>query len=145
MECLSLAPSLSLVDEFGQPASARGETRTSQAPLATQPFDCNLDRGPSGRADGPGWPFPADAGPGAACQDGIVKPPVFTLNPRDTVDVRFELADGSISDWQPVDIELTKHTDPDFNGPDCPCTWYDGTAAPIVVPADARLPEGRIG
>jgi len=123
MGCVGTAPALPLVDDQGQPIYTRGEIRTSQLGLDTaQPFDC----------------LPSDARPDV-CPNGTVLPPFFELRPEDTVDIRFELSDGTWSAWQPVDVRLTKHTDPDFNGPDCPCTWYTSTVDPIVVPANARV------
>jgi hypothetical protein len=34
--------------------------------------------------------------------------------------------------------EAARHTDPDFNGPGCPSTYYIATAE-AVVPAGARI------
>jgi hypothetical protein len=36
-------------------------------------------------------------------------------------------------------LDITTHTEPEFNGPGCPCTWYTATAEPFVVPANALL------
>jgi hypothetical protein len=35
--------------------------------------------------------------------------------------------------------DAESHTDPDFNGPGCPCSWDEITLDPVVVPAGARL------
>jgi hypothetical protein len=77
-------------------------------------------------------------GPGDICTDSVLFFRI-PLHPESFVEVRFELQDGSMSEWQVVSLELSKHTDPDFNGPGCSCTWYSATVAPVVVPANAKL------
>jgi hypothetical protein len=54
------------------------------------------------------------------------------------MEVRFELPGGELGEWQPVALEVTSDTDPDYNGPGCACTTYSGSAEPIVVPEEAR-------
>jgi hypothetical protein len=60
------------------------------------------------------------------------------ISPNDAAEIRFELADGSFTPWQPIPVNYERHTNPDFNGEGCSCTWYDASAR-VVVPADARL------
>lgn len=61
------------------------------------------------------------------------------LSSGDALEIRFELQDGSMSDWQRVPLSFTAHTIEDFNGPGCPCTYYTVTAPRIAVPAGALL------
>jgi hypothetical protein len=115
---------LALIDDDGNPARARGEFRsTGTEPTSQQtvPFDC------------------APAPPNAGCSDGVLLIDLPIAPARPVVDVRFELSEGTWSAWQTLDLEITEHTEPDFNGPGCSCTWYTATAAPIVVPAAARI------
>ena len=58
------------------------------------------------------------------------------------IELRYQRADGSFTDWQAIDLPLEAETDPDFNGPDCPCTWYRARAEPRVVPTDVLVPAG---
>jgi len=54
--------------------------------------------------------------------------------------LRFELSGGDWSEWvtfDEADFEPTETTDPDFNGPGCPCTWTD-LRATLEVPAEAQ-------
>lgn len=103
---------------------ARGEQRGSGSGYtrSTEKFDCS--------AEG----TVASGG----CRDGVLEVEA-PAGPEGQVAIRFELPDGSFTDWQTVDLDVTSTTDPDFNGPDCPCTFYTATAAPITVPADARI------
>jgi hypothetical protein len=114
------------VDEAGQPAAARGEYRSStdSATRAPVPFDCS----------------PADAGQRSLCDEGRLSPSVVFTQPDTRLALRFQLHDGSWSAWQALTLHFTSHTDPDFNGPGCPCTSYSATVGSVVVPADARLP-----
>jgi hypothetical protein len=73
--------------------------------------------------------------------NGTIVLPYLDLRPGTASEVRFEVANGAWSEWQEVVLDLTERTDPDFNGPGCPCTWYTATARAIVVPVDARLPR----
>jgi hypothetical protein len=61
----------------------------------------------------------------------------FALSPNDAAEIHFELADGSFTPWQSIEFEFERHTDPDFNGPGCSCSWYDASSK-VVVPAAAR-------
>jgi hypothetical protein len=116
-----------LVDDDAQAAWARGEYRSRGASSASQPtaFDCSLS---------------ADAGRYLPCSGGTLRLDSFTAWPTAVVEVRFVLNDGTWSAWQAIDLEFTEHIEPDFNGPGCSCTWYTATAAPIVLPPEARLP-----
>jgi hypothetical protein len=60
------------------------------------------------------------------------------ISPDDAAEIHFELPDGSFTSWQPLQIEYERHTDPDFNGEGCSCTWYNARTQ-VVVPGDARL------
>jgi hypothetical protein len=127
MACASAGVDVRLVDEAGAAVSARGEFRSSDARGASQTFECpDADR---------------DDIPVALrrCRDGAIQLFTPNLSPENGIDVRFELADGSPSAWQRLALELTRHTDPDFNGAGCPCTWYTAAPAPVVVPLGARL------
>jgi hypothetical protein len=128
MDCAGILSDIVLVDEAGEPASARGEYRSSNSWSSTGParFDCTAG--------------PADAASARPCVEGRVAVGSVDMQPDARAEVRFELRDGSWSEWQSLALDITSHTDPEFNGPGCPCTWYTATAAPIVVPAEARLP-----
>lgn len=124
-DCSSPETSLLVADESGAPVAARGEHRLSQDGEVgpAQAFDC----GPN-----------PDAGV-ARCVGGTSSVGV-RFAPGAVFEVRFLRADGSWSDWQQVPLSLSEHTDPDFNGPGCPCTWYVAAPLSVTVPADARLP-----
>jgi hypothetical protein len=111
-----------LIDQGGSPVAARGQVRDIGADISG-PFDCSVR---------------LRSGPGIICQGNVF---VFgtILRPDSAVEVRFELHDGSVSEWQSVSLQLSEHTDPDHNGPGCPCTWYSAMVAPVVVPRDAQL------
>lgn len=124
--CSGNLPEVALVDDAGNPSAARGEHRSVEARgEPARPFDCS----------------PPDAGQASLCSEGRVLLSVFEARPGTRVELRFELQDGSWSDWQVLELDITSHTDPEFNGPGCPCTWYTATAEPIAVPVEARLPE----
>ena len=125
MGCISEMPNTRLVDDTGQPVLARGEQRTSQSPTPVS-FDCTASLA---------TPLPAGQ---VTCRNGLVSPVDYAY-PGNTVELRFELADGSFSEWQQVELSYESQTDPDFNGPGCPCTSYTATATPLVVPASARI------
>jgi hypothetical protein len=122
--CRGDLPEVALVDEAGNASAARGEHRSVDArDEPATPFDCS----------------PPDAGQPSLCSEGRLLLSVFEAYPGRRVELRFQLRDGSWSAWQALDLEITSHTDPDFNGPGCSCTWYTAKAAPIVVPPEARL------
>jgi hypothetical protein len=113
-----------LTDQDGNPVAARGQVRD----IATEfeiAFDCSSNSQRNVRS--------------LACRDNVVLLAGIIPRPGSIVEVRFGLQDGSISEWQPLSLQLSEHTDPDFNGPGCPCTWYSATVAPVVVPGDAQL------
>jgi hypothetical protein len=123
--CGGALPVVALVDEAGNPVAARGEQRSADYPAApATAFDCE----------------PADAGQPTLCARGQLLLSVFEAHPGTRVELRFQLRDGSWSDWQVLALDITSHTDPEFNGPGCPCTGYTATAQPIVVPVEARPP-----
>jgi hypothetical protein len=128
--CTSVAPSIRLVDDAGQRAPARGEQRTRRKP-APLSFDCTSTAGIPAQGD-------------LACENGLLSPGDETY-PGNPVELRFELADGSFTEWREVELAYTSHTDPDYNGPGCPCTSYTATAAPVVVPFDARMYSAPAG
>jgi hypothetical protein len=74
---------------------------------------------------------------GLWCEDGALNIDELFF-PNSKVEVRFQLPDGTLSNWQPVQLKLTKHTIEDFNGPGCPCTYYDGTDTVVMVPEGAE-------
>jgi hypothetical protein len=117
--CGAASPSITLVDESGLPVVARGEVQDPD----NHPFDCTL------------------SSPTSGCQSNVVFTWGYVGSSSYRLQIRFEQGDGSFTAWQRVDVEIESHTDPDFNGPGCSCTWYTATAAPIVVPAAARMPE----
>jgi hypothetical protein len=115
---------LALVDESDQGVAAKGEYRNNQGLLQPQPFHCTL-------APDTTSPFPV-------CDGNLLRLDAGNLQPGATYEIRFEAENGAWSEWLPVPLQLTKHTDPDFNGPGCECTWYTGQAQTLVVPAAAR-------
>jgi hypothetical protein len=124
--CGSNLPEVALVDEAGNPSAARGEHRSVEArDERATPFDCS----------------PPDAGQPSRCGEGRVLLSAWQARPGTGVEMRFELRDGSWSAWRSLDLAITSNTDPDYNGPGCPCTSYAASAEPIVVPAEARLPR----
>lgn len=115
--CLGQRVSVELVDDAGKHVAARGDL--SYARHSTEPFDCTL---------------PSD---GYRCEDGVLTlPPVY--NPDDTIKIRFQQEDGTVTDWQPVELDIQQRVLSDFNGPGCDCTVYDGTTEPVTVPEAAR-------
>jgi hypothetical protein len=78
------------------------------------------------------------------CNDNVVSAAPLYRGPGSTIEVRFELANGGWTEWQPVALTFERHTDPDFNGPGCECSWYTATAEPILVPAGAQLGESEL-
>jgi hypothetical protein len=73
--------------------------------------------------------------------NGALRLNEYNLRPELVYELRFARADGSMTPWQVVPLELERKTDPDFNGPGCSCSWYIAQPASVTVPADARLPE----
>jgi hypothetical protein len=121
--CVGEIMQVALVDDDGEVVAAEGEYRAGSARTDSLvvSFDCDRD----------------EESDTYACVDGelSVGPPWaddFFL------DLRFELPDGTFTEWLPVPLEVTSETDPDFNGEGCPCTTYSGSAEPFVVPAEAR-------
>jgi hypothetical protein len=119
--CRGPEVSVELVDDAAKPVAARGELAYSSH--STKAFDCTRSPDPSRNDFG--------------CQDGVITLD-SVYNPDDTIEVRFELEDGTFTDWQSVDLSIEKEVLSDFNGPGCDCTVYHGTAEPVVVPAAAR-------
>jgi hypothetical protein len=118
-------PRLAFVDESGVPVTASGERRTTSYP-EPRAFTC------AGQ----------EALDGGSCGGGLVRfAPVGGngITRQDVLELRFLLSNGSFSEWQPVPFDAEGHTDPDFNGPGCPCSWDDITFDPLLVPAGARL------
>ncbi|HTV21083.1 MAG TPA: hypothetical protein VMG12_20500 [Polyangiaceae bacterium] len=115
---------LRFIDDTGAPALARSEFRTSDA--RGEAVQITLDCSPPSGAHIPG------------CSAGAFEFMALDFSPQTLVDVRFGRPDGSWTDWQPLPLTQTEHTDPDFNGPGCPCTWRTATTPPLVVPPDAR-------
>jgi len=122
---LGNAVEVTLVDEHGAPASARGEVRVTRSQsLWTLPFDCQAG-------------ITADLND-LDCNNGVLTlEPLY--NPDDTIDVVFKLGDDS---WlEPFRVKLTVKSRVVHEG-DCEQTVYDGTAESVVVPAEARLDQG---
>jgi hypothetical protein len=69
--------------------------------------------------------------------DGVVRSSDITHSPDSIAELRFGLDDGSFTQWQPLELDFQRHTDPDFNGDGCSCTWYDASAL-VIVPGAAR-------
>lgn len=114
--------SVPLVTESGQPASARGELRRGRTDPVVTRFNCGGGRD-------------ADE---VACPGGRIGIPSFA-GPGPVFEMRFQRPDGSFTDWQIVNLHIEAITDPEFNGPGCPCTWYEASPDPVVVPAAVML------
>jgi hypothetical protein len=121
-------PVVELVDAAGTPAAVRGELRGTGPwnALEVGAFDCSL-------------PPIGNALQQPRCGEGGVLSLSNELRPDWRLELRFQLQDGSWSEWRRVLLDITTHTEPEFNGPGCPCTWYTATAEPFVVPANALL------
>ena len=122
MGCVGYGVQLALVDESGKQVAAKGEYRSNAAGATARDFDCTETRLPLSH-----------------CQDGLLELGEL-LAPDLAFDVRFRDDQGDWTAWSPVAVTLSEQTDPDFNGPGCPCTWYAGTAEPLLVPVTARSP-----
>lgn len=122
--CESEPFQVAVVDDAGDPLAVKGEYRISSPGRedATVSFECHPEQ-----ADESVRCFDNELTVGPAWADDF------------EMEVRFELADGELSEWQPVALEITSETDPDYNGPGCACTTYSASAEPIVVPEEARL------
>ena len=121
MDCNGAPSKVALVDDSGGSVAAKGEYRSSgrNHDVSATAFDCNDARSP------------------AHCEDGVLL--LNAPGGHDSKDeIRFELANGEFTDWQPVALTITEHTDSDFNGPGCSCTWYTAVVEPVVVPSEAR-------
>ena len=124
LPCLGRNVEVALVDESGDPVAARGEIRYSRHQGGL--FDCTV--------------APTSTAQDVDCEnDTLLLGPAF--NDDDELDIRFELGDGSFSDWQPVPLTVERVVLADVNGPDCDCTVWNGTAEPVIVPADAQLTD----
>ena len=121
MGCIGTAE-LTMTDAAGNAASPSGEMRWF-GEFTTRAFDCTQTS------------ELATAETEADCTDGVLLL-AYTSAGTERFEVRFRLESGEFSSWQEVPLEYTSYTDPDFNGPGCACTSYDGVAE-IVVPEDA--------
>jgi hypothetical protein len=115
--------SLSFAVEDNSSVAPRGQLRHSNPDWGTGDFDCRDSEMQSTYV---------------SCTNGVLTlgMPLWS---GDALDIRFELQDGSMSDWQQVPLSFTAHTIEDFNGPGCPCTYYTASAPQIAVPAGALL------
>lgn len=120
MGCIGSAE-VALIDAAGDRAEPSGELRDVGGSTA-QTFDCAV----TSRV----------ATDNAECANGVLFLGYLSTG-DERFEVRFKLDDGSWSLWQEVPLDVSTYTDPDFNGPGCACTWYDGTTSPIVVPESA--------
>lgn len=120
MGCSGIAE-VGFVDSAGNVATPSGQVRQVGDPDA-QPFDCAVTSDTVTEY--------------ADCENGVLFLG-FVEDGTERYEVRFELAGGGLSDWQEVQLDSASHTDPDFNGPGCACTWWDPTVEPIVVPPGA--------
>jgi hypothetical protein len=123
MSCPGDVVQIAVVDEEGEPVLAKGEYRAGERNTNnfTVSFDCD----------------PTTAGSNYACLEGELQ--VGPAWSEDFfLDVRFELPDGTFTEWQEVPLEITSETDPDFNGEGCSCTSFSAEAEPIVVPTEAQ-------
>ena len=109
---------ISFVDDDSRDVAPSGQWRVSELQGPPRDFDCRSD---------------ASRG----CVHGVITLGTIPLWPGRLFEVRFNLADGTVSEWQEVLLALTAHTLEDFNGPGCPCTYYEAAAASVVVPPQA--------
>lgn len=99
-----------------------GEVRTRE-PAERKPFHCGSS---------------TNVSTDPHCASGVLHLGPFGIGPETNIEVRFDMADGTFSDWQDVPLNITEHTLEDLGGPGCDCTYYTGTASPITIPAGAR-------
>jgi hypothetical protein len=129
-ECLGGASvQIQLVDQNEAPVAARGEYRVTGSgggvPYVV-PFDC------TGAT--------TDAGPDYDnCSNGVLELQGAD-HPSVSIEVRFELTQGGLTEWSTLTLVYSSQTDPDFNGPGCPCTRYDAENRTWLVPEGARRP-----
>jgi hypothetical protein len=107
-------------------SSLKGEFRQSEMPERLLRFHCGQ----------------AEDDLELPCADGRVDLGVTPVWPGVTVEVRFAIAGGGRSDWQKVVLNLSERTLEDFNGPGCPCTYYQANPDPVTVPGAASLDSG---
>ena len=113
---------VALVDEQGAPAGARGKVQYSNN--QTLPFDCGL--------------APEADFSDINCVNGVLQlAPVS--NPSDTIDVVFELGEGSWAEPYRVQLEVEEQV---VHEGACGQTIYQGTTKPVIVPAAAKLDNG---
>jgi hypothetical protein len=120
--CLGRPVTIVLVDDNGQSAVASGSIREVDDIATLRTFNCGKE--------------PPEARFPLGCESGVLS--VATVGPSSKLEIQFALSDGSQSDWQRMDFELTEQTLVDFGGPDCPCSYYEGSSAPITVPSAAK-------
>ena len=96
-----------------------GELRISSSPERIRPFDCDPNVQPG------------------TCWNGNLN--LDEIWSGDTLEIRFNLSDGSISEWEAVPLTFQEHTLEDFNGPGCHGTYYTATSGPIPVPEAAQM------
>ena len=120
--CAGNGVDVPVVDEAGDSVAVKGEWRASGQVASPEPFDCTISQ--------PLAPVPD-------C-DGNVLHLGAILQGNTSLELHFKDPSGAWSEWLPVAMTLEAHTDPDFNGPGCPCTWYSASAEPLIVPAASR-------
>jgi hypothetical protein len=116
---------VALVDEHDAPAGARGEVRYSNH--QTRSFDCGL--APE-----------ADINDINCVKDVLELDPVYGSN--DTIDVVFKLRDGSWAEPYRAQLKVERQFVPSPGDEGCECSFSQGTAEPVIVPAEARLSKG---
>ena len=119
--CGNSAIEITFVDGKGAAVAASGSIRHARIPSNAWTFKCDGEQ--------------PQAQTSAACDGNVIRVSPFDLKPDDTLEVRFDLPNGSQSDWQTVPVDVSQATLPDFGGPGCPaCTYFKGTTAPVTVP-----------
>lgn len=117
--------SIALVDDAGNAVEARGQFRVGDG-LAPAFFDCTGSTQQTGSDP-------------AFCKDSVIALDRW-LSPDSIVELRYELAPDTYTEWERLQLQYTSHTERDFNGPGCDCTWYDAADRSTVVPEAARRP-----
>jgi hypothetical protein len=129
-DCRVGAPvQIQLVDASDAPVGARGEYRISSGPdgfPTVTPFDCSAKAEDAGTAN-------------YNCSNGVVRLDGAN-HPRFDIEVRFELAQGGLTEWSTLGLVYSSQTIPDFSGPGCPCTRYNADDRTLLVPEGARRP-----